>query len=270
MSTALTNGIHVLSDHEIMRNAPAVYADEHSDNLSDKYEHYRTYQIIDNLRDMGWECWSAKQDKVYKKNQLPNANCVATHSLRFARPADLDNIDKCDIFPNIVLYNSHNGRTSLSLQAGIFRVVCANGLVIPSVEGQVVTMRNKHLGINNTEELVMGRIDEILRKQSSLNEIVDRMKSVSINKEKQLNYAKKMAQLAYGEQQGNLYYSQLLKPRRPEDEGDSVWNVYNVVQENITKGGIKMKRTTRPVNNIYRDKHLNELLWSDAYKLAVA
>lgn len=265
----MTKDIHVLSDHEIMTKAPAVFADVHSPNLSDKYEHYRTYQIVDTLRGMGWDCWSAKQEKVYAKNQVPTASCIGTHSLRFARKSDIENIDKSDIFPNIILYNSHNGRTALSLQAGIFRVVCANGLVIPSAN-EIVSMRNKHLGLNNTEEQVMLRLTDIIGKQSSLGEIVDRMKSVALSKEKQLNYAKKMAQLAYGEQQGNTYYSQLLKPRRQEDEGDSVWNVYNVLQENIIKGGIKMKRQSRPVDNIYRNKVINEALWSDAYKLATA
>ena len=64
---------------------------------------------------------------------------------------------------------------------------------------------------------------------------------------------------------------QLLKERRYDDKGNDLWTTFNVVQENIMKGGIygskrgangRVRRVkTRPVKSIDRDMKLNKALW---------
>ncbi|MFZ8887334.1 MAG: DUF932 domain-containing protein, partial [Steroidobacteraceae bacterium] len=54
----------------------------------------------------------------------------------------------------------------------------------------------------------------------------------------------------------------------------TLWNTYNVIQENLLKGGQRgrattgRRMTTRPVTGIQQDVKLNRALWSLAEKMA--
>jgi hypothetical protein len=71
---------------------------------------------------------------------------------------------------------------------------------------------------------------------------------------------------------------QLLLARRPADQGDDLWRVFNRVQENATKGGLTAigrdsrnrprRSTTRGVHGIDGDLKLNRALWMLAAKMA--
>jgi hypothetical protein len=58
----------------------------------------------------------------------------------------------------------------------------------------------------------------------------------------------------------------LLQTRRTADTGDSVWKIYNVIQENVIRGGISAgARRTRAINSPVRDVEVNK----DIFTLAV-
>ncbi|MGP2417322.1 DUF932 domain-containing protein, partial [Pantoea ananatis] len=66
----------------------------------------------------------------------------------------------------------------------------------------------------------------------------------------------------------------IIHPRRWHDKGTDLWTAFNIVQENLVKGGLsgrteKGKRTTtRPVNGIDGDIKLNQALWKMAEEFA--
>jgi len=61
--------------------------------------------------------------------------------------------------------------------------------------------------------------------------------------------------------------SDLLTPKREEDKKDDLWTVYNVIQENIMKGGVtvnagfKRFKHTRSIRNISENIRVNTKLW---------
>lgn len=60
----------------------------------------------------------------------------------------------------------------------------------------------------------------------------------------------------------------LLKAARPEDDGMDAWKVYNRIQENILKGGIKIegfKRTPRALTDVRRYEKVNGEIFKAAY-----
>jgi hypothetical protein len=69
----------------------------------------------------------------------------------------------------------------------------------------------------------------------------------------------------------------LLIPYRPEDRGNDLWTTFNVVQENLIRGGVgyttrnskgrKVYRRSRPVRGIDGDLKLNRALWRQAEEL---
>ena len=64
--------------------------------------------------------------------------------------------------------------------------------------------------------------------------------------------------------------NQLLKTNRKEDEGDSLWSVYNRIQENLTQSNLLIDRDGNlisGVNNVEDDVKINQQLFELAYDL---
>lgn len=69
----------------------------------------------------------------------------------------------------------------------------------------------------------------------------------------------------------NVRPVQLLLPRRTQDVGSNLWSTYNVIQENVVRGGIASfgpnahgqlrHGRTRAINGIDQDLKLNKALW---------
>jgi hypothetical protein len=69
----------------------------------------------------------------------------------------------------------------------------------------------------------------------------------------------------------------LLEPRRSEDRRTDLWSTFNVIQENVIKGGVHgvgfnanqqiRHVTTRRINGIDQDVKLNKALWILAEKM---
>lgn len=81
--------------------------------------------------------------------------------------------------------------------------------------------------------------------------------------------------LRFGDNEGEtttpIRAEQLLVPRRHDDRANDLWTVWNVVQENAIKGGLRgvgrddlgrpRRVKSRAVNGIDQDIKLNKALW---------
>lgn len=93
------------------------------------------------------------------------------------------------------------------------------------------------------------------------------MQSLQLPPPAQHSLAKAALAYRFGEEYQPVTESQILAPRRWQDESDDLWTTYQRIQENLLKGGLsgrtaQGKRThTRPVNGIDGDVKLNRALW---------
>ncbi len=61
--------------------------------------------------------------------------------------------------------------------------------------------------------------------------------------------------------------TQILMPRRTDDDRRDLWSVFNRTQENLIKGGLRARaatdrrQSTRPVQGINQNLRLNRTLW---------
>ena len=71
-----------------------------------------------------------------------------------------------------------------------------------------------------------------------------------------------------------VHEGRLLQPRRIEDTSKDLWTTFNVVQENIIKGGMYTRgsdgrsRRARAIKSVNEDQRLNKALWILADSLA--
>ena len=109
--------------------------------LSKHYSFVPTMKVVNDLRELGYECVDATQVKARKKT----TNGYQKHMLTFEHPDHKINQVKeveledgttetqvlpAEEYPQLLLTNSHDGGNAFTLSAGIFRLVCSNGLVI--------------------------------------------------------------------------------------------------------------------------------------------
>ncbi len=72
---------------------------------------------------------------------------------------------------------------------------------------------------------------------------------------------------SFGEEHQPVTESQILSPRRWQDESNDLWTTYQRIQENLIKGGLSGRTTkgqraqTRAVKGIDGDVKLNRALW---------
>ena len=76
----------------------------------------------------------------------------------------------------------------------------------------------------------------------------------------------------YGEDESPIRPDQIIEPRRREDMDPSLWTTFNVIQENVIRGGLQGRKRnaegrirrsrSRPINGIDQNVTLNRALWT--------
>lgn len=248
-----------LSSNEIPYVLPQHLNHQKFAGRTEKYSLFESDTIIAALAREGLVVRDAFSQKARSANA--GGTEVRRHCYRLCREEDFG---KGTDIPEVVLVNSHNGACSLRAYTGYFRMVCSNGLIAGGKEA----LRIRHMG--HTMDEVLHSIVKVADNFGNLYGALDSFRTRMLTGEEAREFAVRANDLRTEiglRAVGDL--NALLTPRRAEDNGNSLWQVYNVVQENIMKGGIplaydgteKRKRMTRALTNIPQNIAVNEGLW---------
>lgn len=253
---------HPLTNDEIVRVAPSVFASDKHDSRSARYTYIPTIDVLDALRKEGFQPFMVAQGRTRVEGKAD----FTKHMLRLRRHDAIDAPEAQEI----ILINSHDGTSSYQMLAGQYRFVCTNGLVCGET---VEDIRIKHSG-NIIDNVVQGAYD-VLDGFNLVRDITDEMKSVTLSPEEQHIFAESAMLVKYdGEETAPIVADQLLRTRRFEDRDPTLWNTFNRVQENVIRGGIPgmnangRRIRTREVTAIDSDVKINRALWTLAEKMA--
>ena len=258
-----------LTDEQIKEQAPSVFTMKPSNEVSKHYTHIPTTKVINDMRTLGWDVVDVKEVKARKAK----TRGVQKHMVVFRNPDVVINGEDGDtVFPQILLTNSHDGKNAFTFTAGLFRLVCENGLVISTTQFEDVKMR--HMGY--TFEDLQQNIREMVEKLPLTVESMNKMKEVEMKQEQALEFAKRALETRFDEKQMNrinVDLDALLTPTRVEDKGNDVWSVFNVVQEKIIDGDFEYitgskTRKARRVKNFKQDQKINKELFELALEYA--
>ncbi|EMW0827724.1 DUF932 domain-containing protein [Klebsiella pneumoniae] len=249
-----------LTRDELMHYVPSVFGSDKHESRSARYTHIPTITVLENLQREGFEPFFACQTRVRDQGKREHTK----HMLRLRRAGQLTRHQ----VPEIILLNSHDGSSSYQMLPGLFRGVCTNGLVCGQSFGEV---RVPHKG-DVVGKVIEGAY-EVLGVFDRVEEKRDAMQSLLLPPPAQHALAKAALTYRFGEEHQPVTESQVLSPRRWQDESNDLWTVYNRLQENLSKGGlsgrsVQGKRSrTRAINGIDGDIKLNRALWVMAEKL---
>lgn len=240
------------------------------ERLSARYGFIPTHEIVGAFAAEGWALTSANEAKVRQESRQG----LQRHLLRFAHDSQLTLGIKERI--ETILINSHDGTSSLQIGAGIFRMACANGIVV--ADSTVASIRLGHHKLDI--DTVLNSAHTILGQAQNVSEVIECWKGTPISADDALHLAEQGIKLRWPDAE-----TQPVSPtvvafgvNRLDDVGNDLWRTFNRVQENIIRGGQhdayrmtasgKRFRATRSVKSLTEDVRINKALWSIASQFA--
>ncbi len=119
-------GTVAISDEEVRRLAPSVFASQPIAGVSARYSFLPTSSILTGMRENGWVPVRALEQSIRTEARRG----FQKHIVRFARSEHLQTWEKNQVRPEVVLVNSHDKSSAYQLHCGLFRLVCTNGLIV--------------------------------------------------------------------------------------------------------------------------------------------
>ena len=246
--------------------APAAGAEAPMEGASEKYSFVPTLKAVDILRDAGWMPQTVQESGT----RVAHRTGFQKHIIRFAMPG----LDMGEERVDMMLVNSHDRGCSFQLLASIWRKICSNGLMTSS---DLANFKHKHIGFNPDEFFLSA--NKIAEQAADIAEQVDDMKQIELSPHERTILAGTAHEYVWGDNKlPPVAADKLLEERRYDDQGQDLWTTYNVIQENLMKGGLRglgtdkngklRRKRTRAVKSIDRDVKLNQALWSMAEQMA--
>jgi hypothetical protein len=255
------------SEQTLKFNAPAALSlTRHPLRTSRRYTLIPTADAVRCLEQEGFELMSARQTRA----RSSEGAITGRHMLCFRLPGDIGRSHEVDdLIPQVVLVNSHDGTSAYWLRAGIYRLACKNGLLVPMGDFGLIHVPHRGPVI----ELVTSGALAIARSFARVYEIIDRMKSWQLTAKERLGFADLALRERWPDVAPPVPAERLLEPRRIQDTDGSLWVTYNMIQEHVIAGGLRGRNvngramSTRAVREIRRNVDLNTRLWHHALTL---
>ena len=169
---------------ELREIAPSIFTQVGSESTSDKYTHIPTDQVIKDMELLGWGVVDAKEVQSRKES----TNGFQKHLVVFRNNDVVINGEDGDtVYPQVLLTNSHDGKNSFQFTAGLFRMICENGLVIATDTFEDVKIR--HMGYDFST--LQDTIKEMVERLPLTVEAMNKMKEVELGQQQAIDFAKK-------------------------------------------------------------------------------
>lgn len=204
---------------------------------SDKYVVIDTSKVVEHLLTMGFKVREVMRSK----------NGKGVHRVRLRSEVPFVNSKGEILFFEITILNSYDKSCFFRVKVGIFRQVCTNGLCI-QVDGMGDEYVVRHMGTEaEIAEGIAIRAAEIAPK---VFEVQETLATTLLTDRQIIDLAVRAAEIRFNKKFTRNQVRQLLDAARPEDDGRDAWAIFNVLEEKVIKGGVKLegqKRTSRPI-----------------------
>lgn len=263
-----------LTESEMARIAPSIFAQHAHPSRSDRFAPIPTIEILRGLAKEGFHPVGVKQSTA----RDPGRADFTKHLVRLRRLDDVAKYQVGDTVAEILLKNANDGTSAYDLLAGLFRICCLNSLVAQT--GTIDTVKVRHSG-DVMHKVIEGTYRVLGETAKTLDAPVT-WSTLQLEAPERAAFAEAAHVLRFGNAEGEvttpIQPAQLLATRRREDTGRDLWTTFNVVQENVIAGGPRgrgydaqrrpRRITTRAVNGIDQDVKLNKALWILAERMA--
>lgn len=242
-----------MTPQEIKVLAPSVFSTKPSPLMSNRYTFLPTFELIEKFEREGWG--------VSKASQIGKGN-YGRHEVRM-RNHNIPNVG--DSLVEAIISNSHNGMSSFKIHTGLYRLVCSNGLTVPTSVIDNISIRHSNLELGEIRRIT----DEFAERLPIIQRSVSKMENTFLNDEQTIELLDKSLSLRWKKEYAPLKINldEILVPEREADMGNSVWKTFNVIQEKFVRGGIHYNSkkgrsmTSKTIKNFENINKINTGLW---------
>lgn len=262
---------------QIKRIAPSVAAESAHESRSDRYAYIPTIRVLEGLMRADFYPVLAMQGNT----RVPGKADFTKHLVRLRHREDEFKVNAT--VREVVLINSHDGTSSYHLNAGLFRVLCTNGLVTSE---SYKSVKVPHKG--DVQGLVIEGAYEVLGETARAIEASQEWSGIRLNRDESMILAESAHMLRFPAREDETEAERLarvpvrpadiLRPRRSGDTSDDLWTTFNVAQENVIRGGQSgrvrstdgrtRRASVREVTGIDQSTTLNRALWALTERMA--
>tara|TARA_R110000782_G_scaffold5831_3_gene20151 strand:+ start:684 stop:1472 length:789 start_codon:yes stop_codon:yes gene_type:complete len=254
------NPTHTFDFDQLKSLVPAAFATKAADFVSDKYTFVDTAEIISDLYGKGWRAVSATQARSRKSDPLTEKHTIVL------RQGGVESVmpELGELFGALRYTGSHNHTSKVIASQELLRLVCGNGMSVS--EGEFGKYSIRHDMITEDIRTIMARFESQNQKQMATAE---EWSKLELTQEQTNSFLVAATKLRFGDKATLDKTTALNKSRRWEDNGNTLWRVFNRVQENGMQGAPKageMKRKVRGLTNIDTMQAWNDGLKDIAYE----
>lgn len=270
-----------MTEEQIRAKCPAAYATEPTNTgdggVTDKYVFAPTSAVIRDMEKLGWKVVDAKQ----RAARRPGDKRFSYHMVAFQNPeisitkTTRDGTTEVECFPRIILVNSHDGKSSFRFMAGLYRLVCSNGLVIASDSFADIRIRHINYSFDELRGVVAKAVADLPRQVAVMND----MQLTLLDEDDRRRLALDLLRIKRNDPKLEVTpdtIDNMLEPLREEDRENDLYAVFNVLQEKLTKGGFtvtksgaKRGRKVKALKSFANDLVLNRLIFRKAAEYIV-
>lgn len=272
MSTmiSLANQMAPMTMEEVRTKCPYAFADTPTNpGVSEKYTYVNTQTVIEDMSKLGWYPVEAKQCRQKKGSSgIRSFHIVALES-NDCRTNIINSDGTSEAKVRIILQNSHDGFNSFRFMMGVYRFICENGVIVADAQFADFSIRHINYSFEELRSIVARVMDEVPATIDKMNVMNTTILTDSQKREMAVE-TYKIRKGYTNEDKVNVddqTIEDLLAPVRKEDEGNSLWNVFNVLQEKMIRGSFLAPgkngkvRKQRPITSIKKDLDYNQRLW---------
>lgn len=235
--------------------------------LSDKYKFASTAEILNELAKHGWTA-TQYQEKATKSESRQGYQA----HVAILQNVELNNaLSVSGTLPRLVIKNSHDGKSALQFNTGLYEKICANGLVVGS---ETASCRLLHTQIS--ENTISENLDYVIKQMVNALVFSEKMKKIKLDQEQVEGFLDEVVNMVWDGEKYTVKPKDLIRWHRTnQDPYSNLWNLYNVAQESVIKGGVSVLnnetrefRRSPAVRGIDRNLKLNKELWNLAEQVA--
>jgi len=274
-NTARFDTGRALTEDELFKIAPSVFATEAHESRSERFAPIPTIEVVRGLAKEGFSVVGAKQAVTRVAGKAP----FTKHMLRIRALDSAVTHMVGDTVAEMLLKNANDGTAAYDLMSALFRIACLNSMT--SKVGEIDSVKVRHSG-DVMSKVIDGTFTVIENSKLALAAPAQ-WSQIKLDREESLALAESARMIRFGDNDGvvdsPITAGQLLTARRREDaDRTNLWTNFNVLQENVIRGGLhgvsfdannrRRNMTTRPIKGIDQDVKLNRALWALADSMA--
>lgn len=261
-----------MTEDELRRAAPSIFARSAHESRSDRFQPIPTIDVLRGLQAEGFFPVGAKQSGSRDSSKRD----FTKHMIRMRRFDNIESYKVGGTCCEVILKNANDGTSAYDLMAGLFRIQCLNSLVTQTATLDSAKVRHSGDALGKVIEATYTVLESA---QKALAAPAD-WSVIPMPRDAQLALAEAAHVLRFADAEGNvdtpIQPAQLLSVRRADDRANDLWTQFNVVQENVIRGGLRgrhaatrengvyipaRRMSTREVQGIDQDIKLNKALW---------